>query len=176
MAVTLDATVGGAAANTYVALAPADEYFEGVPLSTAWDGATDDQKNRALVAATARIDQEEFPGEPVNPITGTSSGTTQALQFPRRGVLDRNGNEYDATVIPGPITRGTLKLAYIFLDDPSFLAATGLEGFERMKVGPIEMVPRHYRAAGDLPSDVARELVGVVGGGLAHVNFRVYRG
>ena len=43
MAITLDATVGGANANTYITLADANSFIEGLVLSddaAAWDGSS----------------------------------------------------------------------------------------------------------------------------------------
>lgn len=176
MPATIDETVGGASANSYVTLVEAEAFFDAQPLTTAWDAAADDDaKNRALIAAAARIDQEEFLGEPVNPLTGTSSGTTQAMKWPRTDVLDAVGNEYLSTVIPEKVKRAQFKLAYILLDDAEFAQDTGLEGFSRAKVGPLEVEPRHSRSAGDLPDDVLRELRGLLATGSA-LNFAIQRG
>ena len=63
MAITLDATVGGANANTYITLADANSFIEGLILSddtAAWDGSSNDNKNRALFTAAQRIDREKF--------------------------------------------------------------------------------------------------------------------
>ena len=60
MAITLDATVGGANANTYITLDDANAIIEGFVLSddnAAWDGSTTDNKNRALFTAAQRIDR-----------------------------------------------------------------------------------------------------------------------
>ena len=49
MAITLDATVGGANANTYIGLSDANSFIEGLVLSddtAAWDGSSNDNKNR----------------------------------------------------------------------------------------------------------------------------------
>ena len=56
MAATIDATLKGTSANSYVTLAEANTYFETVPDSSTWDNKTDDQKNRALISATRWID------------------------------------------------------------------------------------------------------------------------
>ena len=56
MAITLDATVGGANANTYITLADANTFIEGLVLSddaAAWDGSSNDNKNRALFTAAS---------------------------------------------------------------------------------------------------------------------------
>jgi hypothetical protein len=51
MPATIDATVGGAAANSYLTIAAADAIVETVPGTTAWATATTDQKTRALITA-----------------------------------------------------------------------------------------------------------------------------
>ena len=75
MAITLDATVGGANANTYIGLSDANSFIEGLVLDddvAAWDNSTTDNKNRALFTATVRIDRERF--------LGARATDTQALQ------------------------------------------------------------------------------------------------
>ena len=69
MAITIDATVGGANANSYITLADANSFIEGLILSddaAAWDGSSNDNKNRALFTAAQRIDREKFLGARVN--------------------------------------------------------------------------------------------------------------
>ena len=69
MAISLDATVGGANANTYITLDDANSFIEGLVLSddaAAWDGSSNDNKNRALFTAAQRIDREKFLGARVN--------------------------------------------------------------------------------------------------------------
>ena len=81
MAITIDATVGGASANSYITLSDANAIVEGLILDddvTAWDGSSTDNKNRALYTAAVRVDRERFLGARVT--------NTQALQWPRQGV------------------------------------------------------------------------------------------
>ena len=76
MAITLDATVGGANANTYADLSTANSFIEGLVLSddtSAWDNSSNDNKNRALFTAAQRIDREKFLGARVS--------DTQALEW-----------------------------------------------------------------------------------------------
>ena len=50
-------------ANTYITLADANSFIEGLVLSddaAAWDGSSNDNKNRALFTAAQRIDREKF--------------------------------------------------------------------------------------------------------------------
>ena len=56
MAATIDATLQGALANSYVTLAEANSYFETVPSSANWDDKNDDKKKRATISATTCVD------------------------------------------------------------------------------------------------------------------------
>ena len=81
MAITITATVGSASANSYVTLDAANSIVEGLILDddvSAWDGSSNDNKNRALFTAAVRVDRERFLGARVT--------NTQALQWPRQGV------------------------------------------------------------------------------------------
>ena len=81
MAISIDATVGGASANSYITLADANAIIEGLVADddvAAWDGSNTDNKNRALFTAAIRVDRERFLGARVT--------NTQALQWPRQGV------------------------------------------------------------------------------------------
>ena len=95
MALTLDATVGGVAANAYADRAAANAYFEGRPGSEAWTAATDvsgGTREQALVAATSRLEQERYKGMKIS--------STQRLQWPRSGTYDPDGFLYPLTAIP----------------------------------------------------------------------------
>ena len=81
MAISIDATVGGASANSYITLADANSIVEGLVADddvAAWEGSSNDNKNRALYTAAVRVDRERFLGARVT--------NTQALQWPRQGV------------------------------------------------------------------------------------------
>ena len=91
MAATIDATIKGANANSYVTLAEADAYFETVPSSTQWDNKQDDKKNRALISATRWIDSFVFYGDRCD--------DGQALKFPRNN-YQVDGVELSCDLIP----------------------------------------------------------------------------
>ena len=81
MPIAINATAGDASANSYLTLADAQAIIDGFTAHadvTAWASATTDQKNRALVSATQRLDRERF--------LGARATDTQALQWPRTGV------------------------------------------------------------------------------------------
>ena len=92
MAATIDATLKGTAANSYVTLAEANAYFETVPHDEHWTGS-DDAKNLVLITATRYLDNFEY--------YGTRCSTTQALKWPRKD-YKVDGVKIDETYIPQP--------------------------------------------------------------------------
>lgn len=164
---TLVATVGASNANSYATVADCTTYLDERLNASAWTtavAAAAGDPERALIAATRRIDQERFEGVPVNPLTGTSTGTTQALKWPRYSATDDAGWTWEATVIPLPVKHATYELALYLLNqgttDPA--QPTGLEGFENVKVGSLDVTPRIGFAPDELPENVRRILAPVL--------------
>lgn len=173
---TIVATPGASTANSYVTVLEADTYFGDRPESTAWTGATADQKATALIYATRRIDQETFKGHPRKPLADReATGDVQALKWPRYGVESEDGWWYDDDQVPNAVKRATMEAALAMLAGGFDLEDTGLEGFEKVVVGPLEVTPRHGRIAGVLPSVVLRELRDVIDTP-SPMNFRIGRG
>jgi len=134
MPIVLDATVGGAASNTYCTLAEAEVYYlSRVPLA-AWVAGTDATKNAALAMATRLLDLSyawaEFP-----------SATTQALQWPRTGVMDFLGLSYiDDAVIPQQLKNAEAELAgQLLAEDRSLDSDIETKGLRQLSVGSISM-------------------------------------
>lgn len=104
---TIDATVGGASANSYETVAEAQAYFDTrLPLS-GWDDA--DSQDVLLIMATRVLNALAQPmktlvaGNPpyyrVRPQwLGAPATTTQRLAWPRTGLLDLNGNPLDVNI------------------------------------------------------------------------------
>jgi hypothetical protein len=132
VAATIDATIKGANANSYVTLAEADAYFETVPSSTQWDNKTDDKKNRALIAATRWIDTLVYYGDRCD--------DDQALKFPRTN-YQVDGVELACTLIPQNIKYAQFELANALANDTDAITgSTGTDGnFEQVKLGDIEV-------------------------------------
>ena len=178
---TLVATVASASANSYLTVAAAVTYFNGRLNTSAWDdayAADVGDCERALIMATRRIDEEKFKGQPVNPLTDVYVGTgvtTQALKWPRYSTTDDAGWTYDYDEIPLCIQRATAELALYYLNqgttDP--LQQTGLEGFQHIAIGPLDVTPVPGYASSDLP-DAVREILRPVLYG-AGTGFRVVR-
>ena len=117
MAATINATVKGENANSYVTLTEANAYFETVPDSTTWDNKTVDQKNRSLIAATRWIDSFVY--------YGNRCDDGQALKFPRNN-YQVDGVELACSKIPNNIKYAQYELARALANDTD--AMTGNVG------------------------------------------------
>ena len=184
MAITLDATVGGASANTYITLDDANAIIEGFVLSddnAAWDGSTTDNKNRALFTAAQRIDREKFLGARVS--------DTQALEWPRSGVRKPDtytnlyglsfpnrlvADYYTDTEIPERVKKAQVVLAVYLNNNRNGLELSGLEDFEAVSIGNINVTPRFSVGMGidRIPPIVDHYLMGIRIGGRANLSIK----
>ena len=158
MAVTIDATVGGANANSYITLTDANALVEAM-ISSAdvqkWTTGNTDSRHRALAAATQRLDRERFLGARTN--------DTQALQWPREGVRKPDTyvrsfttgfpfrlteDYYTNTEIPDQVKRAQVELAVYLHNNVEGISLSGLEDFKSVKVGSIEVTPDKTGAVG----------------------------
>ena len=130
MAATINATVKGENANSYVTLTEANSYFETVPDSTTWDNKTDDQKNRSLIAATRWIDSFVYYGDRCD--------DGQALKFPRNN-YQVDGVELACSKIPNNIKYAQYELARALANDTDAITGTtGKEGnISEAKLGDL---------------------------------------
>ena len=173
MAVTIDATAGGANANSYITLAQADAYVEAMINSTdvsKWDTGTDDNRNRALAAAAERLDRERF--------LGARATDTQARQWPRTGVRkpDTYVNTYATgfpfrisedyftdTEIPDQIKRAQIELAVYLKNNTDGISLSGLNDFKSVQIGSLSVTPDKSGAVGadHVPPMFERYLTGL---------------
>ena len=173
MAVTIDATAGGADANSYITLSDAQDIIDGFVEDadvTAWGSATDDQKNRALYTATQRLDRERF--------LGARATDTQALQWPRTGVRkpDTYVNNYATgfpfrisedyytdTEIPDQVKRAQVVLAVYLNNNKDGIGLSGLEDFKNVQIGSLNVTPDKTGAVGAdrVPPLLERYLTGL---------------
>jgi hypothetical protein len=158
MAVTIDATAGGANANSYITLTEADTFVEAMISSSdvsKWTTGNDDTRNRALAAAAERLDRERF--------LGARATDTQARQWPRTGVRkpDTYVNTYATgfpfrisedyftdTEIPDQVKRAQIELAVYLKNNVDGISLGGLEDFKSVKIGNIEVTPDKSGAIG----------------------------
>ena len=149
MAITIDATVGGASANSYLTLADAQDLIDGMVENddvTAWASATTDQKNRALYSATQRLDRERF--------LGARATDTQDLQWPRTGVRKPDtyintyatgfpfritADYYTDTEIPDQVKQAQVVLAVYLNSNKDGLGLSGLEDYKSVTIGSLSV-------------------------------------
>lgn len=106
MAITLDATVGGAASNSYLTLARCNTLMEQLPHANAWILDAGINKAQLLLHATRLIDRSiEFFGD--------RTADTQALEWPRKNVKHhRTNNALSDATIPEFIEWATAEWAF----------------------------------------------------------------
>ena len=154
---------------------------------------TDEQKIALITAATLRIDRENF--------IGYRTLDNQTLEWPREGARKPNayagnyvspwrktenedGDEtivyvsganqgyFDADEIPDQIKRATLHLAVFFSNNLDALGYTGLEGFESIKIGSLDVTPRLFKADEDMPPMTHKYLNGLRTTSPANISIR----
>lgn len=118
-------------ANTYISLANAEIYFESRANKAVWSGASDDDKNIALVDAARQMDMmfDWF---------GSRATEDQGLRFPRFSIYDPDGWMYDSNEIPSELKDAQCEIALGVLaedrtDDPDGI------GIKRVKAGSVEV-------------------------------------
>lgn len=95
--------------NSYLDNSDADTYFADALHSAVWDAATEANQNKALVTATRMLDRQRWEG--------AKTGDPQALQFPRTGLTDRDGNAVSSVTVPADVESATAELALALLTD-----------------------------------------------------------
>ncbi len=99
-----------------------------------------DDRARALIQATAFLDAQTWQGMPTTPAVG---GT--ALQWPRTGVIDVNGNAVDSSTVPTNVVNAVFELAALFADDADLAenvdAGTNVRGVKAGSAGVDFFVP-----------------------------------
>lgn len=153
MPVIVNATPGDSAANSYITVAEAADYFDArIPLNPPWD-TTADPAARAVVTATRTIDSlasgrkrlvrpmGEAPYYVVGRVwTGTPATTTQALAWPRIGMKDRNGNDIPSDAIPKELKEATAELAgQLQQTDRTLDNAVSAQGIKGIRAGSVSV-------------------------------------
>lgn len=123
----LDATVGGATANSYVTLSEATAYFNNRAFATAWEN--EEEKEDVLITATSVIDWY---------ITwkGVRVTDTQALDWPRAEVYNKIGEYYAEDVIPQDVKTAIFEYALSSLSSDR-TAEGALDGLSEVRAGSL---------------------------------------
>ena len=102
---TLVATAKSATANSYCTLAEADQYHDDRPaVSTTWADASENNKIRALMWATKLM-------ESLFLWNSYATTTTQALGWPRTGLLERIDVVLDSDTVPSEVKNAEAEYA-----------------------------------------------------------------
>src|SRR5262245_25196179 len=104
-----------------------------MPGSAVWAAGSADYKARSLVTATRLLDRQCWQGEKTSP--------SQALQWPRTGVVDKYGDEVSSLAVPLLIEEATYELALAILVDPDGVQAdpTSNQNLKKVKAGSAEV-------------------------------------
>lgn len=128
----LDATVGGADANSFATVDEWDTYFESHPFGAAALALTDEQKEAFLIQATRVLSGLCY--------TGIAASPDQALPWPRTGMYAVTGYPLSNSVIPRQLKEMTFELANQTMLKGATASSNSLdEGLKRVKAGPVEV-------------------------------------
>ena len=126
----LDATLGGASANSYVTVAEADAYFATSFGRTAWGSASAANKEIVLIESTRLLDL-------LVSWKGYVKSDTQALQWPRTYVPNIDGRYISDSIVPKDVKNAVFELAYSLLSNGGFQASEN--ELSKVKVGPVSI-------------------------------------
>lgn len=119
-------------ANSYVSTATIDSWLETNPHDNTWSSLTQPQKNGYAVMS-CRVLNEQINWN------GWQTDDEQALDLPRSGMVDRNGNFIDNDEIPAEVQNAQSELARLLaISDRTADADTA--GFKEIGVGTIKLV------------------------------------
>lgn len=150
----LDATLGGASANSYVTVAEADAYFATSFGRTAWGSASADAYfatsfDRTAWGSASAANKEIVLIESTRLLDllvswkGYVKSDTQALRWPRTHVPNIDG-QYNGvesyisdSIVPKDVKNAVFELAYSLLSNGGFQASEN--ELSKVKVGPVSI-------------------------------------
>jgi len=147
---SLDATISGASADSYITVADADTYHGDNLNVTDWVDATTANKEKALKMATRLLDER------IDWI-GSKNTDAQALRFPRSSLVNPDGYTVSSTLIPDIIGNATAEFAKYLLAADRTGDADG-KGLIDTSVGSISVTFDKSDTADVLP-DIVREML-----------------
>ncbi len=104
-------TISGNVFEIYGTRAAADIYMSARLGAEAWDDASTIDKDKALVSAARFFDRQNWQGK--------KEADVQPLEFPRTGLVDKDGDPVDSTKVPIEMEEGGYELGLSLLDDPT---------------------------------------------------------
>ncbi len=104
-------TIKGTVFEVYGTRALADDYMKARLGASAFTSAGGADRDRALVTGTRWIDRQNWAGQ------ATDVPPAQVLQFPRTGLVDKDGNAVGSVAVPLLVEEANYELALILLQD-----------------------------------------------------------
>ena len=123
----LKATVGAIDANSYVTQAEANAYLSDRAYATAWEDFED--KDKVLITSSLTLDW-------YMKFKGVKTSTSQAMQWPRTGVLRKDGTEVAETIIPTDVKVAVYELTLSSLTEDR-MSESDLAGIEQIRAGSL---------------------------------------
>ena len=156
LTLTVETGAGLTTSNAYATAAEGDTYHEARLYATDWTGATEANKEAALVWATRLLDENiEY--------AGYKKTEDQALRWPRTSVLDVDGYAVNDDAIPAQIRDATIELARNLLAEDSTKKPDTL-GFSKMSVGPLSLdIDKQDRDSIKVIPESVKTILGVFG-------------
>lgn len=129
----LDATVGGATANSYVTMTEASAYFVDRTHKSRWESFS--EQPAALVTASRMLDwYVTWYGAKTEP-------SVQSMGWPRVEATDRGGEEIASDIIPFAVKTATIELALSSLASDR-TADNDLLGIAQIKAGSLSVTAK----------------------------------
>ncbi len=150
-------TIQGTLVEIYGTDTGARAYLATSVHGAAWAALAVIDQQRGLASATRILERQNWLGDPTQPIDKTQPQPvdTQPLQWPRSGIVDRNGTAIADTVIPLPLIDAAYEIALDLITAGSTIQ-TDKDGTDlkvettKQRVGPIqtERTIERFEAAG----------------------------
>lgn len=135
-------TIQGTTFDIYGVSSEADDYMKARWGGSPWFDADSEERNQTLVSATRMIDRENWLGQ--------RTVSSQALEFPRTGLTDKDGNPVDSATVPLAVEEANYELALALLNDAAVQEAdTTGSNVKRAKAGSAEV--QFFRATDGTP-------------------------
>jgi hypothetical protein len=147
VALVINATPGAADANSYLTLAEATAYFESRAPLPAWDNAPSQEAllvmatrvmDMALSGSKILVDDDHYRIMPK--WAGAPATETQALAWPRIGMLNRNGFAIPSDSIPNDLKAAVAELAgQLAVADLTLDNKIAVQGIQSVSAGPVSV-------------------------------------
>lgn len=159
------ATVGAIDANSYATLIEADAYHDTRLHNSDWTSASDQIKEKAMIWSTRLLDINFY-------WEGSKATEEQALDWPRFGMIYKNGYYVSDSIVPDQVKEAESELAFMLIteDRTVFSEPCGVKkaDLESMKV-EIDKFDRPNVLSNSVIS-LIQEFGSQRGAGLAHGN------